>query len=338
MIAGWDIGGAQLKCVIIDAAGAPVMARQVPNKLWLGVPQLSAALRTLTAEVPSGARHALTMTGELADAFADRASGVAAILDCFGGVFPDADARVFGRNGFTPLDTAHTHWIDVASANWYGSASLLARMVSDALMLDIGSTTSDIVAVREGAVCAGAWDDFGRLASGELLYTGVVRTPLMALADRVPVDGRLTGTMAELFATSGDVYRLRGELSAAADCADTADGRSRSSADSAARLARMVGRDAASAAPRVWADLADWYAERQLRLIVARCVERVAAAGLSTNASVVGLGAGAFLARRVAARLARRYIGFAEVCAVDPRFAEQIEICAPAYAVARLLP
>jgi len=211
-------------------------------------------------------------------------------------------------------------------------------MVSDALMLDIGSTTSDIVAVREGAVCAGAWDDFGRLASGELLYTGVVRTPLMALADRVPVDGRLTGTMAELFATSGDVYRLRGELSAAADCADTADGRSRSSADSAARLARMVGRDAASAAPRVWADLADWYAERQLRLIVARCVERVAAAGLSTNASVVGLGAGAFLARRVAARLARRYIGFAEVCAVDPRFAEQIEICAPAYAVARLLP
>ena len=59
--------------------------------------------------------------------------------------------------------------------------------------------------------------DAARLATGELVYHGVVRTPLCALAARVPFRGSAVSVMNEFFATTADVYRLTGELDPAHD-------------------------------------------------------------------------------------------------------------------------
>src|SRR5947209_4384058 len=74
----------------------------------------------------------------------------------------------------------------IASANWRASAEAAALHVRDAILLDIGSTTTDLIPIVAGAVAAVGADDAGRLAAGELVYTGLTRSFVMAMAARAP--------------------------------------------------------------------------------------------------------------------------------------------------------
>ncbi|MCR9297195.1 MAG: hypothetical protein NXI32_31230, partial [bacterium] len=85
--------------------------------------------------------------------------------------------------------------------------------------------------------------DRDRLQSRQLIYTGLERTPVSAILPEVELDGQRCPLMAERFADSGDAYRVLGEMAEDSDNCDTADGRSRTRVNSAARLARMVGED-----------------------------------------------------------------------------------------------
>ena len=70
----------------------------------------------------------------------------------------------------------------IASANWLATASHAAQRIADGVLVDIGSTTTDLIALSRTAACCGSSrSDAQRLASGELVYHGVVRTPLCAL-------------------------------------------------------------------------------------------------------------------------------------------------------------
>lgn len=335
-ILGWDLGGAHVKLAVLDERGRLVRAAQTPCRLWLGPDQLTEALRALGATAAHAQRHALTMTGELVDHFPDRAAGVAAILDTFERVVARRDAMVFDGAGFVDTGTARTRWHDVASANWRATLLLAARLIDAALVLDIGSTTTDLMLVADRTPVDPAQSDHARLAAQTLVYTGVVRTPLMALARRVPFEGRDVGVMAEYFATSGDLYRISGELDAAFDHADTADGRGKSPAESMARLARMVGLDAADATEPQWTALAAWFARAQEELLLEACRHQLARNCIPADAPVVGLGVGRFLAATLAARLGRRFVDFATLAGVGAADAHAVDVCGPAYAIARL--
>jgi probable H4MPT-linked C1 transfer pathway protein len=192
------------------------------------------------------------MTGELTDLFRDRAQGVQTLLARFGGYVPPASTLVFASDGrFLSPARAVKKSAAVASANWAASAALTARSVSEALFVDVGSTTTDIVPICAGAICVEGSTDAERIACEELVYTGVVRTPIMALADRIPCDGTWVTPMAEYFATTADVYRLTGELPAARISFPPRTMAAKASA-TARRLARMVGRDAESAPLETW--------------------------------------------------------------------------------------
>lgn len=336
MIFGWDLGGAHVKLAVLDEQGRLERAVQAPCRLWLGPDQLAQALQTLGGADAGGHRHALTMTGELVDHFADRAAGVAAILETFGRVTAARDAMVFDGAGFATMEAARARWQDVASANWRATLLLAARLVDAALVLDIGSTTTDLMLVAGGAPVDPPQDDHERLAAQTLVYTGAVRTPLMALARRVPFGGREVGVMAEYFATSGDLYRISGELDAAFDHADTADGRGKSKAESIARLARMVGLDAADAAEARWTALADWFVHTQVEQLLEACHRQLERNHAGPNAPIVGLGVGSFLAAKLAARLGRRFVDFAALAGVTGDEVRAVNVCGPAYAVARL--
>jgi probable H4MPT-linked C1 transfer pathway protein len=336
MIFGWDLGGAHVKLAALDERGELVRVAQAPCPLWLGIEHLERALRDLAAGGAARARHALTMTGELADVFPDRARGVAAIVDCFMRTFDAPRAEVYAGDRFVDPAQAKARWAEVASANWRASAALAAALVPDALLLDIGSTTSDVTLIAHGQARAQGGDDRGRLAREELVYTGVVRTPLAALAQAVPFGGEWVGLMAELFATTGDVYRITGELDPRYDQAETADGRDRSREASMRRLARMIGCDFEQAPAADWERLARWFSRAQLERIRRAC-ERALSRGLvGAAAPVVGLGVGHFLARRLAASLDRPYAEFAALCGAPQSERVALNTCGPAYAVAAL--
>jgi (4-(4-[2-(gamma-L-glutamylamino)ethyl]phenoxymethyl)furan-2-yl)methanamine synthase len=335
---GWDIGGAHLKAARLRD-GIVVEVRQLPCPLWQGLDRLDGAMEQALSGWPRAASHAVTMTGELSDLFADRAAGVRAILAAVSLRLEDAAIGVYTVDGaFLPAAAAAAAAERVASANWHATARLVAARVGDGILVDIGSTTTDVAALRGGAVVAQGLSDAERLATGELVYRGVVRTPLMAAAPEVRLGGRRVGVMAELFATTADVYRLTGDLPADADLQASADGRGKSLAESRARLARMVGCDAGAAPAATWDALAREFADALLASVSEAAQRVAAAAGLARDAPLIGAGVGRFLARGLAQRLERSYRGFdALVAAADPRAAAMAADCAPAVAVALLL-
>jgi probable H4MPT-linked C1 transfer pathway protein len=335
LIFGWDLGGAHVKLAVLDTRGELARVAQRPCPLWLGTEHLGRALRDLGGDC-AGARHALTMTGEVADVFPDRASGVAAVLEVFQSAIGTPNVLVFAGEGFVDPRTARADWSRVASSNWLATAAVVSGLVQDALVLDIGSTTTDVVLIASGRVRARGRDDHGRLACEELVYTGVVRTPIAAIADAVPFGGEWVGVMAEQFATAGDLYRISGELDPRFDQADTADNRARSREASMRRLARMVGCDLDRAPEAEWERLARWLSQAQTERIRRACDRALSLGLIGSAAPVVGVGIGHFLAARLAAPLDRPYVEFAALAGVPVQERVAVNACGPAYAVAEL--
>lgn len=332
---GWDLGGAHLKVVWLDSAGRALDAAQFASPLWLGIEELRKALRIALDRRPiSACQHAVTMTGELADIFGTREAGVAALVRTLQEALP-AFHIYAGENGFgVPDDFASER---VASANWHASASYVAGRLASALLIDIGSTTTDITIIDAGKLHSRGAGDHQRLMYDELVYTGVARTPLIAMAEAAPFRGEWVRLMAEHFATAADVYRLMEQLPAEADQTETADRRGKSAEESAARLARMLGLDSHVAPLKEWRRVAEWFSEQQLSRIYAALCRALSRGLLGPEAPLVGAGAGSFLAEKLAQRMSRPYLDFADL--VEARGAERsmLSTCAPAFSVAWLL-
>jgi (4-(4-[2-(gamma-L-glutamylamino)ethyl]phenoxymethyl)furan-2-yl)methanamine synthase len=238
--------------------------------------------------------------------------------------------------GFRSADEVAGDPLRVASANWLAAGTVAAALEPDALFIDVGSTTTDLIPIRGGRVMVRGRDDAARLVSGELVYTGVVRTPVMAMADTVPFGGVRVPVMAEWFAAAADVYRLTGQLPHGADQHPTADGGDKSVPASARRLARMIGRDAESAAPEQWRDLAHWLAGAQTQRLRAALERVLSGEPLPPNAPLVVAGVGRFLAVGLARALSRRVVEFGTLLPVEPEQRDRVTDCAPAAAIAWL--
>ena len=340
-VVGWDIGGAHLKAAALDGAGRVLALIQEACPLWQGLERLHAALDRVFGRLkpPPDCRHAVTMTGELADCFADREEGVVTLVTAMTRRCPPGSVSIFaGRDGFLAPDAVTPERIGaIASANWLASGLWTAAQLPEALFVDIGSTTTDIVPIRGHQVEHRGQSDHQRLRYAELVYTGIVRTPVMAVADRAPFDGEWVGVMAERFATMADVYRLTGELSEAMDQCSAADGGPKTPAGSRRRLARLLGLDAASAPPERWRRAAEFFRERQVETIRAGVEIQLSRGLLGDSAPFVGAGVGRFLVRELAERFKRSYRDFSDLFGMAMANSEfRAADCAPAAAVAAL--
>lgn len=307
---------------------------QAACPLWRGLPALDKTLAELPDWARGEAEHAVTMTGELTDCFADRQDGVAQLA---GWAAKNLAGRVriyAGRAGLIAPERAEGRAADIASANWHATAAIVGRHLRHALLVDIGSTTADLIPIVDGAPESAGYSDAERLETGELVYTGVVRTPLLALADHAPFRGRRTRLMAETFAHAGDIHRITGDLAEGADQQHTGDLKGKSVAESETRLARMIGRDRQEGSAADWAALARHFAEAQLRQLHDAAATLLSRPDLPADAALVTCGAGAFLAERLAARLGRPAIPFTDILAAriagEPAWAST---CGPAVAV-----
>jgi (4-(4-[2-(gamma-L-glutamylamino)ethyl]phenoxymethyl)furan-2-yl)methanamine synthase len=334
MVIGWDVGGAHLKAARLDPAGRVAQVVQLACPLWQGLPRLRDALDQALAQLGPAHHHLLTMTGEMADLFPDRPDGVRQLVAAVGDRVPPDRLRVYaGGSGFLAPEAAVEAPDRVASANWVASAALVAARLPAALLLDIGSTTTDLIPVRGGRVLARGADDTSRMVGDELVYRGVVRTPVMAVAQRVPFAGEWVPLMAEYFATMGDVYRLTGQLPAGADLHPAADGGEKTEVASARRLARMIGRDLHHAPLESWRELARWLAGAQRRTLEEAAVRLLSRAALPEDAPVVGAGSGRFVAAELARGRGRPYLEFADLLPPGTAPRELVSDCAPAVAV-----
>jgi probable H4MPT-linked C1 transfer pathway protein len=335
-VVGWDIGGAHLKAARAED-GRIVAAVQVAAPLRLGLERLAQSFAEAKAQIGPADRHVITMTGELADTFASRAEGVASLAAAALHELAPAQVRVYaGRAGFVAPDEAAQHVTDIASANWFASAALVGKAIDAALFMDMGSTTTDIVPVVGGTIIARGYTDAERLACGELVYTGLVRSFLMASAEHAPFAGSWTGLINENFANMADVHRILGSLPDGADQMATADGRAKTVAASQARLARMVGRDLADADVAQWAALAQWFAESQIRAVTDGAMLVLSRGELPPDTPIVAAGVGVAVLREVARRLGRDCVDFAAMLDAAPGARSIASTCAPAAAVAVL--
>jgi probable H4MPT-linked C1 transfer pathway protein len=244
---------------------------------------------------------ALTTTAELVDAFASKREGVLFVLDAAARALPGRRLRVMTTDGtLVDLDAARAAPLTCAAANWMASALLVARSLPDAILVDCGGTTTDLIPIAQGAVVAVGHTDVERLVAGELVYTGALRTNVAAVLSHVPVGAQPCPVSAELFAITADAHLLRGDLTAGQCTCSFPDGRGTAPAEVRARLARVVCADPDQ--------LHDGDLEAIAAAVEAAQVESIAtalrrvAARLSTGGPVVAVGVGAFLARRAATR------------------------------------
>jgi probable H4MPT-linked C1 transfer pathway protein len=269
------------------------------------------------------------MTAELSQMFRTKRDGVAFVLDALGRAFPDDDLRVFATDGrFVPPETARRDHLSVAAANWAATARLVAQRHPDALLVDVGSTTTDCIPIVAGRVAALGWTDPDRLASGELVYLGAVRTPIEAVVAEVPYGDRTAGVSAEGFALTADVHVWRGTLAPADYTTPTPDGRPATREFCGERLARGICADAEMIDATGVSRIADAIADAQVRRIAAAMTSICARHPGLRRAIVTGVGAfiGADAAR--AAHL--------EVVLLASELGDATR-CAPAAAVALLL-
>lgn len=339
---GWDIGGAHVKAARL-AGGVLVDAVQWPCPLWQGLDHLARVLAGAQQRWPdlADAAHAVTMTGEMVDCFAHREDGVQRIAALLSAVLPRP--RFFaGDAGWCDASAIGAHWSQVASANWLATArhAALAFSEDEGLLVDIGSTTTDLIAFRRGRLLTAARSDAERLASGELVYQGVARTPLCALAQRVPWRGARLNVMNEFFATTADVYRTTGELDPAHDQHPAADGAAKDAPHTQARLARMIGLDARDGSVDEWQAFARAWRHAQCEELHAQVGRVVVLHGLGPRSVVVAAGCGAFLAPDVAPPAWRRRDYGREVAPLPPDAPAALRawstVGAPAVAVASL--
>jgi probable H4MPT-linked C1 transfer pathway protein len=303
-VIGLDFGGATTKAVWRE--GRHRCTRSRPFEVWRDREALAEVLRDVVAAVAPGPAEAvaLTMTAELSDAFRTKREGVGFVLDAAEAALRDAPLRVLTVAGeLVPVAEARSRPLDVAAANWVASALAVAAMHADALMIDVGSTTTDVIPIVAGRVAAGGATDLDRLLAGELVYTGALRTNLAAIAPRVPVRGGWCPVASELFATAADAHLILGRLAPTAYTCGTPDGRRADVEHARERVARLVCADAEQlAAAEIDAIAAFLHAAQvhQIELAARRVGER-----LEGGAPIVPLGVGAFLAREVAGRLGR---------------------------------
>lgn len=330
-IIGWDIGGVNTKAARV-AGGQVVAVRTRPYELQRAPQSFVPILCELALDLGvdgSTAAHAVTMTAELSQLFRTKREGVAFVLDGVAAAFRSPIVGVFAADGaFLAAEEARMQPLRVAAANWSATARAVARHHPDVLLIDVGTTTTDIVPIVGGVIMAEGQTDPARLACGELVYTGALRTPVEAIASQVPLGMGQAGVSAEGFALAGDVHLWRGTLMPQDYTVPTPDGRPATREFAGERLARVVCADRESMDETAVSAIADALAAAQVTRIAA-AIARVRARHPSIRTAMVA-GVGIFLAE-AAARAASM-----DVITLAGDLGDAAARCAPAAAVGLL--
>ena len=244
-IAGFDIGGANTDLAVIDFEGGEIKNIEVDFAylpMWSDNDELSRVLLELIDSICSVSEIdavGISMTAELVDAYDTKKEGVLDVVEKCEKTFECPIAYV-GIDGMLSKDEIERTPLKAAAANWVATAQIATLISDNCIFIDTGSTTTDIIPIKDGKECALGKSDFDRSATGELVYTGTLRTNLASFLDTVELNGKEYRVASELFAQTADVYTVLDLITQDDYICDTFDGEGKSKIECARRIARVV--------------------------------------------------------------------------------------------------
>ena len=313
MILGLDIGGANTKAASSDG----LYAESIYLPLWKNA-HLDGVLGRLAAIQPRAV--AVVITGELADCFSCKREGIESLMAAVKRPF-SCPTYFWGGSGFGWKDP-----LEIAAANWAASSELVAREVGDCLFVDMGSTTTDLIPIQRRPLAAKT--DFLRLARGELVYMGLLRTRLDALLPVARIGGCRVPLAPEFFAIIADAHLSLGLIDEDRYTCETADGMDKGRSSALRRLARSVCADLEEIGEAGALAIAEQARERQ-KIILVDAMEKQAEKHRLSRVAAAGIGE-----KSIAD--AARFLGL-ECVRLSERYGPRISEVFPAYAVARIL-
>ena len=244
-IAGFDIGGANTDLAIIDFEGEEIKNIEVDFAylpMWSNNDDLSQVLVELIEKIcPISEIDAvgISMTAELVDAYDTKKDGVLDIVKKCEDTF-DCPIAYVGVDGMLSKEDIEKSPLKAAAANWIATAQIATLISDNCIFIDTGSTTTDIIPIKDAKECAIGKSDFDRSATGELVYTGTLRTNLASFLDKIELNGKKYRVASELFAQTADVYTVLDLIKPEDYVCDTFDGEGKSKIECARRIARVV--------------------------------------------------------------------------------------------------
>ncbi len=269
-VLGYDVGGANTKAAFVTVKAGELLNVQGAAEyfpVWKHPEKLVDVLLALKEQLGTVRLDGvgLTMTAELSDAYQTKREGVTHILDCVKKAFPDVPIYVLNTDAkMEPLDAAKQAPLEVAAANWAATGWLVSKRVKDCVIVDVGSTSTSIIPIVNGKVAARGKTDLDKLLCGELVYTGSLRTNVAAIVQSIPISKGVATVASELFALSGDVHLVLGNITENEFTSETADGRGKSLPEAYARLARVICADTEMLTPQEILDIAKYIYGKQL--------------------------------------------------------------------------
>ncbi|MFB0562860.1 MAG: hydantoinase/oxoprolinase family protein [Candidatus Lokiarchaeia archaeon] len=337
---GWDIGGVNTKAVALYTSTLDTVESYESCSVYFPIwehslselPQLLTRVKDDLCKDRSPDSVGVTMTAELSDVYQTKREGVHHILDSIEEVFPETSVWVVDVDAnLVTLSEAREEPLRVAAANWAATAWLVGRHVSDCLLIDVGSTTTDIIPVVEGGPKTLGKTDTERLILGELVYTGALRTTIPAIVHRIPVWGKDCRVTSEKFALSADVHLVLNNIDEDEYSCETADGRGKTVDHCLARLARVVCADIDMLRRSEIIEIAQFIYQRQLEKIREALIQVATRNTGIERVVVTGIGRD-FLARKAALEA-----GFREIVDLGQIIGEKGAETSPSYAVALMV-
>jgi len=280
-VIGWDIGGANTKAAFIRAKNGCVEELKIASEyfpVWKDPAKLSTVLLTLKERLSGTSKldcMGLTMTAELSDAYQTKREGVNHILTCAAEAFAGVPVFVLNVDAtLKPIASAETEPLQIAAANWAATGWLVSQLIKTCVIVDVGSTSTSIIPVVDGRIVAAGKTDLEKLMNGELVYTGSLRTNVAAIVSSVPLRDGTARVSSELFAQSGDVHLVLGNITEEEYTTETADGRGKTRWEAMARLARVVCADIEMLTEQEIIQIARFIYSKQVEQI-AECLNQV---------------------------------------------------------------
>ena len=234
---GIDIGGAHLKCIGLNKKKEIKLVDYTSYKIWSSSNQLETNLQNLSNKIRSNETICgITMSAELCDIFPNRENGVKELTKL-------CKILKFNKSYYTcskPIFSLNPKASEIMSMNWHSIGRLCEKKIKDCIIIDFGSTTTDFICIKNFKFINKYFTDFSRLNNHELLYTGIVRTPIFSLLKKIIINKNNYYLIPEYFSDMSDIYRIKKILSKDIDLDDTSDGRGKSQIESKIRVSNIL--------------------------------------------------------------------------------------------------
>ena len=290
-IIGWDIGGAHIKAAKIDFKKKTSKTKQLYSPIWKNVNYLKKSIKLIKKKLGKTNYHAITMTAELSDIFPDRKNGVKHIINLSSKILGEKNIFFYSKKNFLKKKLAIKKPFELNSMNWHATASFISNFFPNCILVDIGSTTSDIIPIKNKEIISKDVSDYQRLKSNELIYLGVLRTPIQAVE-------RKKNLINENFANLSDVYRVLNKIPSTFDLLPTLDSKTKNKHDSARRIARIFGKDYKKNHFLKWKKIA-YQIEGEHLKILKSVIKKIEKKNFLKKVPIIGAGIGEFLVKKI---------------------------------------